>query len=169
VAPDAVRPEPETPRWLADAMLGKLARYLRFLGHDTLYVATGIEAGLPNVAGAEPRTVLTRDRGLAARTEGALLLRSSEVRGQLREVHARFPMAPFEVRFDRCPECNARLLPWPVPAEGATWPLEPPTELVRAGLPVAECPGCHRHYWEGTHARRIRTVVAEAIATEAAR
>ncbi|MCI4362033.1 MAG: Mut7-C RNAse domain-containing protein, partial [Thermoplasmata archaeon] len=124
----------------------------------------------PEVGPREPgRILLTRNHALAAKSEPAFLLRSPEVRHQLREVHERFPSAPFEPQFDRCPECNAPLRPWSPPVDGAAWPEELPVALVRSGLAVAECPACQRHFWEGSHAQRIRAVIAEAIAPEATR
>jgi uncharacterized protein with PIN domain len=156
------------PRWLADAMLGKLARYLRFLGHDTEYVSEGSEAERVDRARDGRRTLLTRDRNLSSKVEGSLLLRTTDVRGQLRDVHERCPSLPFAVRFDRCPECNLPLGTWTPPVDNSAWPREIPVALVRNGLAVRECGRCRRHFWEGSHSRRIRQVVAEALAPEAA-
>jgi uncharacterized protein with PIN domain len=60
-----------TERVLCDAMLGKLARYLRMCGYDTAYALDrGIEAdaAIGELARREGRTLLTRDADLAART-----------------------------------------------------------------------------------------------------
>ena len=51
-------------RYVCDAMLGRLARWLRLLGHDTLYADVG-DAELLRLG--ETRRVLTRDRELACR------------------------------------------------------------------------------------------------------
>ncbi|MBI2903001.1 MAG: hypothetical protein HYY12_05370 [Candidatus Methylomirabilis oxyfera] len=53
-------------RLVADAMLGRLAKWLRVLGYDTLYWR-GDDAGLLRLAVAEDRLVLTRDTRLPAR------------------------------------------------------------------------------------------------------
>jgi uncharacterized protein len=159
VSPGDVARPTDPPRWLADEMLGKLARYLRFLGHDTAY-ARGLEDDeLLALARSERRTLLTRDRALAARAEPSLLLRAAQLPGQLAEVRLRFPEIPFEVTFDRCPECNVPLRRWIPPSDGSPWPEELPRELVVQGLEVRTCPSCSRHYWEGSHAARIRDIV----------
>ena len=103
---------PDGPRWLADAMLGRLARYLRFLGHDTAYVRGLDDRRIRVLSVEEHRTLLTRDRILARQATGAFLIRGVEIRGQLRELFGAFPHLPRRVTFDRCPECNQRLRPW---------------------------------------------------------
>jgi hypothetical protein len=61
-----VTPAPTPPRFLADAMLGRLARWLRVLGFDTAYDPTVHDPALVRMANAEGRVLLTRDRHLAA-------------------------------------------------------------------------------------------------------
>jgi uncharacterized protein with PIN domain len=162
VAPENAASPPAPPRWLADEMLGKLARYLRFLGHDTAYVRGLDDEEVVALAEREHRTLLTRDRDLASRTRPSLLLKSADLPGQLVEVRLRFPNLPFEVTLDRCPECNAELVPWHPPADDSAWPPELPRELVAAGLEVRRCPSCGRHFWDGSHAARIREVVGHS-------
>ena len=53
-----------TPRFAADAMLGRLARWLRVLGYDTSYDTTLADPVLVRLAGEEARILLTRDRHL---------------------------------------------------------------------------------------------------------
>jgi uncharacterized protein with PIN domain len=145
-------------------MLGRLARYLRFLGYDTVYVRELGDEEVRRLAENEGRVLLTRDRDLARRAGSALLIRSVDVVGQLREVRTAFPHLPGTVRFDRCPGCNAGLRLWRAPSETAKWPDDVPRS--RTG-PVWECPSCARHYWEGSHATGIRARVAAAWSPEA--
>lgn len=163
MAPDDVGSDTGPPRWLADAMLGKLARYLRFLGHDTLYIRDMADGELAALARSEGRTLLTRDRSLAERVPGSLLLDGFDLPGQLREVVRAFPREAFDVKFDRCPDCNVPLRPWAKPTTESSWPSEVPMTLIESGVPVHECPSCARRYWEGSHAARIREVVAAAV------
>jgi uncharacterized protein with PIN domain len=150
------------PRWVADEMLGRLARYLRFLGHDTIYVRGLDDDAVRRLATADGRVLLTRDRELARRTDSAVLLHAVDVVEQLREVRRAFPGLPHEVTFDRCPECNARLRAWEAPVDPAGWPPVLPRPSQGLLPPVWECPACGRHYWEGSHAPRIRALVAGA-------
>ena len=148
-----------SPRWVADEMLGRLARYLRIFGHDVEYVRGLEDEEVAERARSEGRVLVTRDRALARRVPGSLLLRSPWIGGQLREVRAAFPSACFEPRFDRCTRCNAPLERWSAPTSGQ-WPEELPVERVRQGLAVFCCPACGQRYWEGSHAERIRREVA---------
>lgn len=153
------------PRWLADEMLGRLARYLRFLGHDTEY-ARGVDDDLL-VARArdEDRRLLTRDRALAHRAPGSVLLERTDLPGQLRAVRAAAPEASFEVAFRRCTLCNGTLTVWARPA-GAAWPAEVPRERVEHGLLVYACDRCGHLYWEGTHTERVRLEVRRWLAEQ---
>ncbi|MCI4369560.1 MAG: Mut7-C RNAse domain-containing protein, partial [Thermoplasmata archaeon] len=78
-------------RWLADEMLGRLARYLRFLGGDVRYARDVSDDEILRLAQDDGRTLLTRDRQLAARTPGSLLIRSHEISEQLLEIRRAFP------------------------------------------------------------------------------
>lgn len=150
------------PRWLADEMLGRLARYLRFLGHDTEYVRGQADDEIARRAASEGRILLTRDRELAARTAGAVLLESPELGDQVRAVHRAYPHVPWTVHFERCSLCNAPLRPWAL-LPGEEWPEEVPRDLVEAGLAVFVCPACNQRYWEGSHTRRIRRQIDEWV------
>ena len=148
------------PRWLADEMVGRLARYLRFLGHDTVYVRGLEDDEIARRALREGRTLITRDRRLADRTPGALWLSSPELREQLRAVRASCPSAGYEVRFDRCTVCNGRL----ARVEAGQLTELPPSVRGSAG-PVFRCTECGHAYWEGSHTRRIREELARTWGT----
>ncbi|WP_048152010.1 Mut7-C RNAse domain-containing protein [Palaeococcus ferrophilus] len=97
-------------RFIADMMLGRLARWLRLYGYDTLY---GVEEDdeIIRVALEEDRVILTRDCGLAERAEKlggrVILLGSNDLEEQVGELKRRgvtfrelFPPSA------RCPKCN---------------------------------------------------------------
>lgn len=143
------------PRWLADEMVGRLARYLRFVGCDTTYARGLTDDEILARARSEERVILTRDRRLAERAPRALLLESPNIEDQWRAVRTAFPDLPSEVRFERCTECNERLSRVPPPsepgtAEGVPW------DRVLQGLPLYRCPACAHYYWEGSHTADIR-------------
>lgn len=143
-------------RFIADAMLGKLARWLRTLGHDTAYDDAIADDELVRRAFDEDRHILTRDRNLFEewRVEG-LLVEADETLEQLREVVDAFELPRPDELFTRCRECNEVLEAVELKAVEDRVP-----ERVLAGSPaVARCPGCGRVYWEGSHTERMRRVV----------
>jgi uncharacterized protein with PIN domain len=153
-------PDPR-PRFLADAMLGRLARWLRTLGFDTLYNPAPDDRELVAIAAAEGRVLLTRDRHLVAhlRPERALLITEDAPLAQLRQVVDACGLSPPAAPFSRCAVCNGVLR--------AATPDEAATRVPQAsrGLPgpVRRCPECGRVYWEGSHTRRMREALARTL------
>ncbi len=140
VAPETMaRPEAlaRPLRFAADAMLGRLARWLRLLGFDTTYVPDIHDADLVRDAVAERRILLTRDRGLARewRVGGIVLVKAEAPMAQLAELDGVFNLARDAALFTRCARCNTR--------------IESVDDRVR------RCPECRRLYWAGSHVRRI--------------
>jgi len=142
-------------RFIADMMLGRLARWLRLYGYDTLY---GIEddEGIIRVALEEGRTILTRDSGLFERAKKlgakAFLLSSNSLEEQVEELKKLG--VEFKELFPanaRCPKCNG-----PIKAV--------PKEAVRDKVPpkVYEnynefyvCQKCGQIYWPGRQWREM--------------
>ncbi len=149
-----------TPRWLADEMVGRLARYLRFTGCDTAYARGRTDEEIVVWAREEDRVVLTRDRALARRAVRSLLLNSPSVREQWLAVARAFPGIPYEVAFTRCTLCNGPLVPWrPTEAQARAAPL--PAGVLSAGRPTFRCAACAHVYWDGSHTAGIRRRLTE--------
>ncbi len=142
------------PRWLVDEMLGRLARYLRFVGCDTVYGRGLSDAVLRELAEREGRVLLTRDRLLGARTPGALVVSSPRLPDQWREVRARWPDVPTVPSFDRCTLCNGELVRLAVAVPAAAEHL--PGVVLRGETPLYRCRACGHGYWDGSHTRTIR-------------
>jgi uncharacterized protein len=135
---------PLPARWLLDEMLGRLARYLRFLGLDAEYVRGWSDERILHELPGSDRFLLTRDRDLARRAPRSLLLQTVEVSDQLRELFAAFPDLPRVPSFVRCTRCNG------------------PLERVPGNDPRPKfaCRSCGHQYWEGSHTSRIRNDLA---------
>ena len=143
-------------RWLVDEMLGRLARYLRFLGYDTEYVKGIPDEAIAAQAQRERRRLITRDRALAAKTRGSVLLTSVEIGGQVRELLQAYPRLRHTVRFDRCSVCNGPLLRQSTVPAGAGRTTPPPR--VRAGRAnLYACADCKHLYWQGSHTSAIQS------------
>ena len=152
----------QSTRFLADAMLGRLARWLRVIGADTLQLP--IEA--PDVdlvarAGMEDRVLLTRDRHLIRelRPSRAWAVPSEAPLVQLAEVVQAFDLQRPAELLMRCLLCNAPLVDV---AREQGWEELPPTARDLGG-PVRRCPSCGRLYWRGSHVRRIEAELAAAL------
>jgi hypothetical protein len=158
-----VREQPlRTTRLLCDAHLGALARLLRMAGFDTAYGNTLTDARIARIASDEQRVVLTRDRDLLKRraiTHGCFV-RALRPREQLREVFERLDLARGARPFTRCLACNT---PLRALADHAVPPSVP--ETVRATAPrFSTCDTCRRVYWEGSHWRRMRSIIEPLVA-----
>ena len=138
-------------------MLGRLARWLRALGYDTLYPGpTPGQAGdrqLLQLARVEDRVLVTRDRMLARLAESrGCLVHSERVDDQLLELVEQLRLTPEGKEWlSRCLECNVRL-------EGRSRELVRglvPEHIVAIHVEFMVCPNCTRVYWAGSHADRI--------------
>lgn len=142
---------------LADGMLGKLAKWLRLLGYDTVYDNAADDHELARRARAEGRVLLTRDHKLAGRRGLRTLLVESEVlEEQVRQVQDVLgpPPAP---AFSRCAVCNTAL-EQVSPQDVAS---RVPPYVVRTQTDFRRCPGCGRVYWPGTHVDGMREWMGE--------
>jgi uncharacterized protein len=147
----------EPPRWLADEMLGRLARYLRFVGCDTAYGRGMSDDELLLAAGNEDRVLLTRDRLLSQRAPRSLLLESAVLADQWRAVRAAWPSVPSVPTFARCTLCNGELAPLATEDPRAT--ALPPQVRLRGATAYA-CGRCGHLYWEGSHTASVRERIA---------
>ncbi len=149
------------PRFLADAMLGRLARWLRVLGYDTVYDPLAADETLVAWAAGEGRVLLTRDRRLLRelRPVAALEIGSDVPLEQLRQVVDALALVPPPELFTRCLVCNEVLEP--VAAEERDRVL--PERARSLPGPVRRCPGCDRVFWPGSHARRMRRALARTL------
>lgn len=150
-----------TPRFLADAMLGGLARWLRVLGCDTAYDPAMHDPALVALAAAESRVLLTRDRHLVThlRPLQSLLITTDAPLAQLRQVVTACNLAAPAELFTRCLVCNVLLRPASTDEMAS---LLPDRARSLPG-PVCRCPACERMYWLGSHTRRMRGMLAEVF------
>lgn len=156
---------PGPPRFCLDVHLGTLARRLRLLGLDTWYRNDTSDDELIEVAAADRRVLVTRDRGLLRRraVRFGAYARGDRPDDQLADLLDRFapPIAPWT----RCLACNGPLQP--VPKAGIAGQLKPGTR--RTYHQFARCQACGQAYWRGAHAQRLDAVVQRARQALAAR
>ena len=150
-------------------MLGRLARWLRLLGHDTFYCSSLEDSRLLIVAREEGRTILTRDTRLVKvkGLQNFLLLRENDPFKQLKTVITTFNLYPagrrgFEMPpsiHSRCSLCNSPLEE--VPIEQAKPFVH--DYVFRTSAAIKKCVPCSKFYWKGTHHEKLRKKLLEIL------
>jgi uncharacterized protein with PIN domain len=137
-------------KFIADRMLGKLAKELRMLGYDTVYYRGENAYSLIESARGEGRVILTRSAQLIPRTPEDRIVRIIADRPslQLRELIQRKIISLHEEPlFSRCLLCNALLAKIPRgEAEGKI-----PDFIFYQQKDFLRCPQCSKIYWQGSH------------------
>lgn len=150
-----------TPRFVADAHLGGLARMLRMLGFDTLYDNHFDDDEIVVLAEREGRIVLTRDRELLKRraVSHGCYLHAQKAEEQLREIVTRLDLKRLARPFTLCLHCNAPLRP----IDKASVLDRLPPRVREHYERFSTCDVCGRVYWEGSHWRNMRRLLDELV------
>jgi uncharacterized protein with PIN domain len=145
-------------RFVADDHAGKLARWLRLLGYDTLYFPAIQDRELAALAEREGRIVLTCDTTLAHRFPAMEVFRLEDEDPfcQLAAVVRRFDLDCESHAFTRCMMCNALL----EVVEKEACRGEVPPQAFACCRQFARCTGCRKLYWDGTHYLRMKERLA---------
>jgi uncharacterized protein with PIN domain len=157
-----VRSQPlRDTRFILDVHLGKLAGALRMLGFDALYSNDYEDAQLVEIALAEKRIILTRDREMLKRrlVSHGYCVRSKETDRQITEVIKRFHLEASMKPFSRCLRCNIPLIS--IEKETIIEQLPP---LVREHYEQFwTCKQCSRIYWKGSHWEHMQDKIRELL------
>ena len=153
-------------RFVVDAMLGDVAKWLRLLGYDTLYSSRYRDWQLLKIAEGSGRVLVTRDNGLywRARKRGleGVYLFSDDIVDKLAELAFKIGI---DLRADpsksRCPECNGSLR---VVKDKSRVSSRVPPRALESHNVFYVCSKCGKVYWEGAHWRNIRRIIEEAKA-----
>jgi uncharacterized protein len=147
-------------RFVADAHLGGLSRFLRMAGFDTVYDNNIHDDEIEALAASEDRVVLTRDRELLKRrtiTHGCYV-HAIKPEEQLREIFKRLDLAGSAHPFTLCLHCNAPLRH--VDKAEVADQLPPMVRDEQTEFNTCDC--CHRVYWKGSHWKRMAGLLARA-------
>ncbi len=148
-------------KFIADAMLGRLARWMRFLGFDILYYPDISDSRLIRVAREQERLILTKDTRLIKikGVKNYLLIKANNSYNQLPEVIETLKLKEFNP-LSRCVECNGlltRILD-KIEIKNSV------PEFVFLNINVfLKCSDCGRIYWEGTHPKKFREKLGEVL------
>ena len=150
-------------RFLADSMLGKLARWLRMLGHDVIYEVKLDDQDLLKMAKLETRVLLTKDFELYKRavTIGidSYFVKAKLASSQLAELAERFHFVlTIDMDKSHCPICNSMI--FQIPKDQILGELEKNT--ITFYEKFWRCPNCCQIYWQGSHWKQITNTLNEA-------
>jgi uncharacterized protein len=153
-----LRPTPlREPKFVLDVHLGRLSRYMRLCGFDSLFERDLNDAEIINISASEQRIILTRDRDLlkAKLVTRGYWIRSSGPEEQIKEVLKRFDLKNNLNPFTRCLECNGLLQN--VSKKEITDLLQPKTRNFYTEF--KKCNRCGKIYWEGSHYERMKQFI----------
>jgi uncharacterized protein with PIN domain len=139
-------------RFICDVMLGKLAKRLRILGLDTIYMRSIADLAEYKMNG-ELAYFITRRKLQHTLYGNPVYLKSDKVTDQLTEIgEIILPYMSERDFMKRCIECNTLL------ADANKTDVEGfvPEFVFHKYNFFKTCPSCNRVYWEGTHVERMK-------------
>lgn len=157
-----LRPEPlRDTRFIVDAHLGKLARYLRMLGFDAAYERHFENDEIIERSLKEQRIILTRSPEILkhSRVTHGYWLRHEEPLEQLLEVLHELDLSRQVKPFTRCMDCNGRIAE--VEKAGITGRVNP--IILQRFSEFRQCRDCGKIYWQGSHHERMARMISDII------
>ncbi len=148
-------------RFVADCMLGKLAKWLKILGFDTAYFTKIEDSDLLVFAQNESRILLTRDNGLIERSKNiqCLFIDSEKWSEQIQQVLKEFNLKKKIKSNSRCIECNTILKDLPKKrAKNLVTPF-----IFKNADVFSLCPVCGRVFWKGTHQNDMEKKITKIL------
>jgi hypothetical protein len=140
------------PCFAADKTLGRLAKWLRLLGFDTLFESERADEKFIDTL-EKDRILLTRTQRIRKRYADRKLIfvESDDLQQQLNQVVAELGLKAEQTRpFSRCLQCNVPI----VAVEKNLLRGRVPDYIFETNDHFNRCPQCDRIFWPGSHTRR---------------
>ena len=160
-----LRPEPlRDTRFIVDAHLGKLARYLRMLGFDAAYQQNIENAGIVESALREKRIILTRSREILKhnRVTHGYWLRYDDPQYQLAEVVWELDLSRQVKPFTRCMTCNGII----EETDKAGLAGKVDSSILQRYSEFRRCRDCGNIYWQGSHHEHMSRLIRDLVDSE---
>jgi uncharacterized protein len=137
------------PRFIADVMLGRLAKWLRISGFDVLYSNKFSDDELVRISNSEERVLLSRDTRLLLRkaVRRFVFLESQDLQAQMQQIFRALDMNTLPTILTRCLSCNEAL------QDAAPEAVQDsvPSFVFKTQKAFKSCPKCGKIFWAGTH------------------
>jgi uncharacterized protein with PIN domain len=156
-----LQPDSPMPAFVADVMLGRLAKWLRIAGFDVLYSNRFSDDELVALSRQEGRILLSRDTRLLVRkvVQRFIFLESESIQSQLRQVFEAARITGLPGALTRCLSCNDVLIE--ITRERARGRVPP---FVFATQPsFKSCPRCQKVFWAGTHRQSVMRMLEKLL------
>lgn len=146
-------------KFIADIMVGKLAKYLRMAGYDVKYINNISDDKLTEIAKKEDRILLTRDSLLLMRKKfkneqvKSLLVKEDNLINQLRQLKSELGIT-LKPNLNRCLKCNQTLAN--VNKQDVKGKVPPYVYATHQNF--LYCKNCNQYYWRGTHYNNMKDV-----------
>jgi uncharacterized protein with PIN domain len=153
----------DNPQFIADATLGKLAKWLRLLGYDTVLFPKKAGREMLRLAVAEGRIVLTKRMDMLDRQFSGCLyfIADNDIGYQLDDIINKFSLKIDKQKmFTICLKCNKKLNS--VSAEEVRNLV--PAYVFENCTEYNQCPSCLNVYWAGTHQRNALQFMEKHLA-----
>jgi uncharacterized protein len=144
-------------KFILDGHLGKLAKYLRLFGFDSVYQNDYDDKTINRISLAEHRIILTRDIAIlkVVSVTHAYYIRDQHPKGQLAEVLKHFDLYQAIDPFNRCIKCNGKL----ETVEKGTIIKQLQPNTIKYFNKFFICTNCQRIFWEGSHYDRMKSFI----------
>ena len=142
-------------RFILDVHLGKLAKFLRFAGLDSLIYPGLEDSEIADIGAREERILLTRDIGLLKhrKVQFGYWIRSQDPMEQFKEVALHFRISESDLKpLKRCSICNGKIMF--VEKKQISEKLKPQTNKYYSEF--FQCENCGHIYWKGSHYEKIQ-------------
>lgn len=147
-------------RFILTPELGRLAKWLRILGFDTVYSTQIKFSSLLIQALRDNRIILTRNSRFInkARVAKFVEIQSDQVNQQLKQILRDLDIRPnTEKMFSRCIICNVELNE----IDKQKVKNKVPEYVFKTQDEFFNCPACQRIYWSGTHWGNVSKTLKE--------
>ncbi|MGD8342957.1 MAG: Mut7-C RNAse domain-containing protein [Desulfobacterales bacterium] len=141
-----------TPCFAAERTLGRLTKWLRLLGFDTLYESDLADKKFIDTL-ENDRILLTRTRRIRIQfaSRRMIFVESDHLEQQLEQIFRELGLKADQTKpFSRCLQCNVRIVA--VSKDRLRGRI--PDYIFETHDYFHRCPQCNRVFWPGSHTRR---------------